>query len=226
VVKQCLRADAELKKFLELLHCPFCLSETPATLLTFGRVTKTLQEVLMEIIITKRYKFVDGVLAEKQCSRCESWKPIDRFLKDNRKKYGLGSHCYACKYEKSKEWVERNREKLNTYARSRKKNNPRKPISPAKRRAEGLKINYGLSVNDYNEMHRKQNGVCAICKSDNRGKRLVVDHDHKTGEVRGLLCSSCNWALGHMKDDIGILEKAIDYLKRMFEKQKRRPYED
>jgi hypothetical protein len=65
-----------------------------------------------------------------------------------------------------------------------------------------------------------QNGVCAICKlPESRKSRsglytLSVDHDHKTGKVRGLLCHRCNNCLGTLKDDTHILQSAIDYLNR------------
>lgn len=69
-----------------------------------------------------------------------------------------------------------------------------------------------------------QGGVCAICKKPERHrsngpkvKRLAVDHDHTTGEVRGLLCNNCNRALGLFGDDVTALQAAIDYLSRVGE---------
>lgn len=59
------------------------------------------------------------------------------------------------------------------------------------------------------------NGVCAICSKEcSHGKQLSLDHDHETGEFRGMLCASCNLALGGFMDDIQILRSAIDYLER------------
>ena len=60
-------------------------------------------------------------------------------------------------------------------------------------------------------MLKIQNGKCAIC-GERKDKTLVVDHNHKTGEVRGLLCGHCNHVLGFAKDNINILNKMIDYL--------------
>jgi hypothetical protein len=74
---------------------------------------------------------------------------------------------------------------------------------------------HGMTVDDYDSMLRGQNGSCAICFSADPGGqngRFCVDHDHKTGVVRGLLCVNCNWALGNVKDDIKILQSAIRYL--------------
>ncbi len=87
------------------------------------------------------------------------------------------------------------------------------PISTIKRK-------YGLTKEEYNELLKKQKSVCAICgKVDNRIMKgtvvkLNVDHCHKTGKVRGLLCNRCNSGLGLLKDDINLLNKAILYLKQ------------
>lgn len=71
----------------------------------------------------------------------------------------------------------------------------------------------GCTENDYQELLAGQNFVCAICSSTNpNGRRLAVDHDHKTGKIRGLLCQACNRALGLLKDNLDIIERAKDYL--------------
>lgn len=80
-----------------------------------------------------------------------------------------------------------------------------------------LKQKYGLTVEAFEEMLMFQNGVCAIChraETINGFENLSVDHDHKTGEIRGLLCHSCNVGLGKFQDDPLRLEKAIEYLRR------------
>ena len=83
---------------------------------------------------------------------------------------------------------------------------------------------YGMTEDDYQRMFKKQKGVCAICKKQEYTRvasfvkgnkniqRLSVDHDHKTGKVRGLLCFSCNRALGYFKDSKEMLKDAIVYL--------------
>lgn len=73
---------------------------------------------------------------------------------------------------------------------------------------------YGLSSEEYMKIYEYQDGTCAICKRA-RGlrKKLSVDHDHATGEVRGLLCQKCNRdVLGHLRDDVNALYRAADYL--------------
>lgn len=82
-----------------------------------------------------------------------------------------------------------------------------------------LRKSYGITADDYEAMLSEQEGVCAICGSDDPGtrdhrKRLHVDHDHETGRVRGLLCSPCNRLLGQASDSPKILRSAADYLER------------
>jgi Recombination endonuclease VII len=77
-----------------------------------------------------------------------------------------------------------------------------------------LKRNYGITIDDYNQMFIDQRGCCAICETPQyqTNKRLHVDHDHVTGKVRGLLCHNCNLTLGRLKENIDVLRKAIRYL--------------
>ena len=86
-------------------------------------------------------------------------------------------------------------------------------------KAWALKKKYGISVEEYDRMLTSQNGVCAICggrethvHKSGKLKELAVDHDHKTNEVRGLLCMNCNQALGRFQDSMENLHRAIAYL--------------
>jgi hypothetical protein len=87
--------------------------------------------------------------------------------------------------------------------------------------ASFLKYRYGISVEQFNLIRKKQDGCCAICKieleikkdSTFRSKKVAVDHCHVTGKVRGLLCSSCNQGLGLFRDNETLLASAIEYLK-------------
>ena len=74
---------------------------------------------------------------------------------------------------------------------------------------------YGLTIDDYNKMLVAQNNCCAGCKKNSLSlsKPLCVDHCHITNKVRGLLCDSCNKALGLLKDDPSVLFNLINYLK-------------
>lgn len=75
---------------------------------------------------------------------------------------------------------------------------------------------YGITIEEHNELYHKQEGRCAICGKHQSecNKRLAIDHDHNTGEVRGLLCSHCNQGLGHFKDNTELLVNAIQYLQK------------
>jgi hypothetical protein len=89
-----------------------------------------------------------------------------------------------------------------------------------------LRRTYGIGLKEYEMMLDDQDGCCAICSigpdvyeerdRHSRGAkgRLYVDHDHATGEVRGLLCMQCNFLLGSASDDVEILEHAIRYLRK------------
>ena len=72
---------------------------------------------------------------------------------------------------------------------------------------------YGLTIEQYEDMFRSQNGMCAICNGFSlAGRRLAVDHNHNTGKVRQLLCSICNTVLGMVKERPERLEAMIEYL--------------
>jgi hypothetical protein len=92
------------------------------------------------------------------------------------------------------------------------KNNPR----PLRRYdpVTGLQKKWGLTMADLDAMLEAQGGVCAICKGVDWGhRRASIDHCHKTGQIRGLLCHKCNIGLGHYNDDPELLIAAAQYLK-------------
>jgi len=68
-----------------------------------------------------------------------------------------------------------------------------------------------LTLDAYDAMLEKQNGLCAICSQKTQGN-LHIDHNHQTNEVRGLLCGKCNRAIGLLNDDVSLFVKAITYL--------------
>lgn len=84
------------------------------------------------------------------------------------------------------------------------------------RRERFLSKVHGLTVEEYDLMLIKQGHKCAICNvhQSELKKTFDIDHSHTTGKIRGLLCNSCNQAIGLMDDSIGILSKAIDYLEK------------
>mgnify|MGYP001590153265 FL=1 len=88
-------------------------------------------------------------------------------------------------------------------------------MTPAMYRDKSLKRDYGITLDQYNSMLTSQSGVCAACKGPPGGKGTYhVDHDHRTGKIRGLLCHNCNASLGMVNDDASRLRLLIRYLKK------------
>jgi len=114
---------------------------------------------------------------------------------------------------KSKAWREANKERAKENRRRNYVENKEANLLYSK--AYNLKRNFNLTTEEYAQMLEKQGGVCAIC-SKTCTRSLAVDHDHITGVVRGLLCNNCNRGLGHLQDDVTILENAVSYLKGQF----------
>ncbi len=88
----------------------------------------------------------------------------------------------------------------------------------AYQRGVQLKRKYGITTEEYDAIFASQGGVCAVCKGTDVGRNghsyMPVDHDHASGYVRGILCNPCNKMIGHGRDNIGLFELAIAYLKR------------
>ena len=146
----------------------------------------------------------------KECPKCGEHKLFSEFGKDKSKKTGITSYCKPCAVKNRKEnyikKVDSEKEKLGQYYRANKE----------KFRAYSLKNVYGLSVQEYESMKLAQGCACKICKTheSNLKRKLFVDHCHETGKVRGLLCQSCNTMLGNAKDNVLVLQAAINYLSR------------
>jgi hypothetical protein len=102
---------------------------------------------------------------------------------------------------------------LNAYQRTYNKTPKGKQLG-AKHAKKNNLASYGLTGSQYNTLFLFQQGFCKICgKHQNEFKHaLAVDHCHKTNKVRGLLCGNCNTGIGQLKDDVRLLQSAIDYL--------------
>lgn len=158
----------------------------------------------------------------RNCVRCRLGKPIGEFYKDSLTRDGISTRCKSCQREITKKSYLKNRKKILERARRdyRERHAERRAQANEYRKRRwrevwnwNLKKTYGITVNQYEAMYKRQNGICAICQGLNiDGRRLCVDHDHKTNKVRGLLCKRCNSMLGHATDSIEILHRAADYL--------------
>jgi hypothetical protein len=129
----------------------------------------------------------------KTCPTCKESKPLQDYWKSQ-------YSCIPCTKEKQKNrWASR---------------------SPKKRLHQHLKYKYGVTEEKLIETLDKQNNACAICKEslpdllvyENRRRGYAIDHNHDSGEFRGVLCTNCNTLLGMAKDNKDILLAAIDYL--------------
>lgn len=140
----------------------------------------------------------------KVCNKCGIRKSLSKFYKRKWKNksgnhYGHREQCKYCGNRQRKLHREKYPELTKLY---NLKGN--------------LKTLYGITLDDYNKIFQKQNGCCAICgkHQSELNRRLDVDHDHKTGKVRALLCSHCNTGLGSFRDNINVMKKAIKYLEK------------
>jgi hypothetical protein len=154
----------------------------------------------------------------KRCPRCGEVRSFEAFgFSPHRRGGGIRSICRTChnrlqreRYaaageegrklarEAHRKWVAKNRSRRREYERRR-----------------GWRRHFGLSIEQFEQLVRKQGGGCAICAGKPpSGSVLCVDHDHATGEIRGLLCGPCNIGLARFKDDPVLLKRAVSYLRR------------
>lgn len=129
----------------------------------------------------------------KRCSFCKIEKSVEDFYKSRSAPDGLQNRCKDC--TRANDQGPRAQQKRDYAWRVK------------------LQKEFDLTPEDYWEMFAEQGGRCAICRDEPGWKRLAVDHDHVTGEVRGLLCNSCNCGLGFFKDDFELVKTALCYLK-------------
>lgn len=154
-----------------------------------------------------------------QCKACRKVRDV-AYVRANSEK----AKAYQSSYRLA------NRERLRVRDRERDKHRKSKP-EYRERRAElnkiqyarnrekyrnfYLKKKYSLTEQEYQQMYEAQDGLCAICGNPpNSDGQLAVDHDHKSGLVRGLLCNDCNIGIGRLGDDVSRLESAVAYLRR------------
>ena len=168
-----------------------------------------------------------ATIIAKKCTRCKQSKPVEEFSKCSDKKDGYQNRCKLCAkeayWEKREELVEKKRQyNLENRDEINAKHKVYREEFPEKNKERKLKYYYNITLEQYNALLEKQNGVCAICSgvNDVTGKDLFVDHDHSCcpggrscGEcVRGLLCNMCNWSIGGMRDNPDNLLKAAEYI--------------
>lgn len=146
----------------------------------------------------------------KTCAKCGEDKPAtpEYFVRNGKV---LHSYCRPCYRAYRTQWREDNLDRARKAEREWRARNPDKIKAKSEARATAR---LGMPPEAYDNMLEAQYGECCICTlpAEDNGKRLAIDHDHASGQVRGLLCSECNLALGLFKDDPGIVLAAAVYL--------------
>ena len=139
-------------------------------------------------------------MATKICPKCGIEKHSSEF---GIRGIYLKSWCKKCEVISVREHQKRNPQKYKNISRN-----------------SDLTTKYGITLEQYNELYLAQEGKCCICKE--YFESLVVDHNHESTVVRGLLCPACNFMLGHAKDNIEILSNAIIYLTESNERRSKK----
>jgi hypothetical protein len=140
------------------------------------------------------YKMTEILRKCRECSLVAyTESDLALFRKRKTHKYGREQLCKKCDSKASAEYAEKNKQQRQNYYYTK---------------------NYGISLEEVNILLEEQNYRCAICGTDGEEnlRGLHIDHSHKTGNVRGILCHKCNTALGLFQDDVDVMFKAIKYL--------------
>jgi Recombination endonuclease VII len=145
------------------------------------------------------------IITHKKCTECKEIKIVAEFYKDSGLSDGYGVKCKKCKDATTALWRAEHRKENAAVSKLYRQENPE-----AYRNAV-LKSMYGLTLEEYNKMYIDQKGLCKMCGKVPK-KTLVVDHNHQTGEIRGLLCHGCNRAIA-IFDNAQLHEGAKEYLK-------------
>jgi hypothetical protein len=139
-----------------------------------------------------------NVNMEKICAKCKDKKDISLFPKNKNNKDGYHHYCKKCKNNDSKK-----RYATNFEYRENLKNN-------------AILRKYNITKHDFLNKIKSQDYKCEICeiKICDENNNIRIDHNHITGNVRGILCPKCNLMLGLVNDDITILKNIIDYIEK------------
>jgi hypothetical protein len=137
----------------------------------------------------------------KVCTMCGEQKPVDAFrMRGGAQKHLRKSRCNTCLFGEHRKWVTKNPERVREYR-------DKDPWTLTKRCARR-----GITPEELVDAFERQECSCAICRKDITLMDSAIDHNHETGEFRGVLCKQCNRALGMFKDSPAILRSAVEYL--------------
>ena len=158
----------------------------------------------------------------KLCKKCGALKALAEFYKNRGARDGLRPECKACTNAIRLRRYRQNPEREIARVRAWQRANPRRVKAWSEKNRDKrlkklreihLRNKFNLRVEEYDAILEAQGGVCALCESlPTAGISLHVDHDHGTGEIRGLLCVRCNNALGLFREDPDLLKRVARYV--------------
>lgn len=168
--------------------------------------------VILEELSLKRSN-----MSTKICTKCGEDKPLAEFYKNRE---NLRPDCKSCGYKTNKVYRSTEQGRINKILATRRWKKTEKGkqaalryVNSTKGRASTLKKRikyaYGLSIEAHAQLMEKAKNSCEICHSS---AKICIDHDHKTGKIRGILCDLCNKGLGLFSDNAQFLSRAIRYL--------------
>lgn len=172
-------------------YCFSCTSKNPEKRNRISRHNRTTEQIQYDISTES-----------KVCNKCGERQSFEMFSKDPKLPDGRHSTCRSCRTKSRNQWRLNNKDRHDY-----------------KQRSCAYRKKFNITVEDYDSLLETQGGVCAICgriPEDNvrfgKVERLSVDHDHDTGNIRGLLCHNCNSAIGFLGDSAENIYKAFLYL--------------
>ena len=137
----------------------------------------------------------------KACTMCHKEKPLTEYRsRGGPQKHLLKSKCNECLYKEHKRWTEENPEKVREYR-------AKDPYTFKKRCAR-----HGITPEEFWAIYEEQDGTCPVCDKAIDAEGSAIDHNHETGDVRGILCKNCNRALGLLGDNPETMARAQAYL--------------
>jgi hypothetical protein len=149
-------------------------------------------------------------------------KPLEAFYNEKGGRDGKRPECKACTGARRKQWYQQNRTHEIARVKAWQQANPKRLKAWRRKNRDRLnkqlceihlRNKFGLTVEEYADILEAQDGVCALCGAPpTPGISLHVDHDHGTGEIRGLLCVRCNNAIGLLREDPDLMRRAARYV--------------
>ncbi|MCK5607318.1 hypothetical protein KAR91_35875 [Candidatus Pacearchaeota archaeon] len=133
-------------------------------------------------------------MKKKLCNICNEKKLLSDFGRHPKARDGHINRCKECQCKVDKKYRQTEKGKIATLRHN-------------------LKHEYGMTVEQYNQMFADQNGVCFLCGKPELDRRLSVDHNHETGKIRSLLCRRCNMCVGIFENDIDLVKQILKYIK-------------